>query len=217
MDAIHDLGGMEGFGPIPIDTGDAPFTYAWEQRMWGLARAGIAHGITIDWFRHGLELMPPRDYLNFRYFNKWCANYFMLMIDAGTLSLDEVASGHSAAPVIAATPLSVDDIISRNRGSNVSFARETDAAPAFAPGDNVGTLAHGHSGHTRLPRYARSRTGTIVAHHGAHVLADDGARGIETPEHLYTVSFSARELWGPDANENDDVTLDLWESYLVPA
>ena len=83
MDTIHDLGGKQGFGPIPVKTGDAPFTHDWERRMWGLARAGIAHDITIDWFRHGIERMVPADYLTFAYFNKWATNYLMLIIDNG--------------------------------------------------------------------------------------------------------------------------------------
>ena len=66
MDGTHDLGGRQGFGPVPVDTGDAPFSHDWEWRMWALARAGIAHGITIDWFRHGLERMVPADYLSYR-------------------------------------------------------------------------------------------------------------------------------------------------------
>lgn len=37
------------------------------------------------------------------------------------------------------------------------------------------------------------------------------------PEHLYTVVFKATTLWGQGANFLDDVTLDLWESYLVQA
>ena len=34
---------------------------------------------------------------------------------------------------------------------------------------------------------------------------------------LYTVRFTAPELWGPDANPRDSVSLDLWEPYLERA
>ena len=46
MDGIHDLGGMEGFGPVPVKSGDAPFRDLadWEKRMWALARSGLAAG-----------------------------------------------------------------------------------------------------------------------------------------------------------------------------
>ena len=60
--------------------------------------------------------------------------------------------------------------------------------------------------------------GEVLLLHGAHVLPDSNAhfRG-ESPQHLYAVRFSARELWGPEAAPKDSVTLDLWESYLEPA
>lgn len=49
MDGIHDLGGMEGFGPVPVKTGDADFRdiESWEKRMWGLSRNNLAPGITV--------------------------------------------------------------------------------------------------------------------------------------------------------------------------
>jgi hypothetical protein len=73
------------------------------------------------------------------------------------------------------------------------------------------------SGHTRLPRYARGASGTVIAHRGCHLLPDEGAKGREVGDHLYTVSFAAPELWGAEANPRDTVALDLWESYLVRA
>ena len=86
MDTIHDLGGKQGFGPIPIGD-DKDFHYDWERRVWGIARCGVAHNITIDWFRHGLERMVPADYLTYNYFQKWCTNYFIARIIFWTLFL----------------------------------------------------------------------------------------------------------------------------------
>jgi nitrile hydratase len=72
--------------------------------------------------------------------------------------------------------------------------------------------------HTRLPRYARGRTGEIILYHGAHVFADTNAREkIGTPEPLYTVRFTARELWGANADPHHSVTVDLWEPHLERA
>jgi nitrile hydratase len=59
--------------------------------------------------------------------------------------------------------------------------------------------------------------GQVIAHHGSHLFPDEGAHNRHVGQHLYTVSFTARELWGPDTNPRDSVTLELWESYLVPA
>ena len=102
----------------------------------------------------------------------------------------------------------------RLRANLVRFDRPIDTPPAFEIGETVKTKRHGHPGHTRRPAYARGATGTITHHHGAHLFADDGAQGIETAAHLYTVEFTARELWGNNANPRDTVLLDLWEPYF---
>jgi hypothetical protein len=66
-----------------------------------------------------------------------------------------------------------------------------------------------------LPRYARGKHGVIAAHHGAHVFPDANAHGLgENPQHLYTVRIAARELWGNNAEPNESVLIDMWESYL---
>jgi len=39
----------------------------------------------------------------------------------------------------------------------------------------------------------------------------------ENPQHLYSVRFTARELWGEAAAARDAVYIDLWEDYLEPA
>jgi nitrile hydratase len=71
-------------------------------------------------------------------------------------------------------------------------------------------------GHTRLPRYARARRGTIVSDYGVFVFPDSHAAGEGTnAQHLYSVRFSAQELWGPQASAADSVFLDLWDDYLL--
>lgn len=215
MDGIHDLGGRQGFGPVPVEKGDAPVHDDWEFRMWALARAGIAHGITIDWFRHGLERMVPADYLSLRYFEKWCANYLMLLIDNQTVTFEEVLSGHVRKPDDPAPKKTLDDVLAGNRGGCISFATAVETKPRFAVGDSVMTKRLMTANHTRLPGYARDAKGTVIAYHGAHALPDKGAQGIHEGDHLYTVSFTARELWGAEANPKDTVMLELWECYLV--
>ena len=85
----------------------------------------------------------------------------------------------------------------------------------FGPGDLVRTSRADPPHHTRLPRYARGATGTIVEPQGRHPLPDDRARGLPAePEPVYTVRFVARDLFG----EGDHtVTVDLWQSYLRAA
>jgi nitrile hydratase len=69
--------------------------------------------------------------------------------------------------------------------------------------------------HTRLPQYARGALGTVLGEQGAYPLPDDRSRGLPAaPQTVYTVLFSARELFGEG---NHSVTLALWEDYLRPA
>ncbi len=215
MDGIHDLGGKQGFGPIPIGDNKG-FHHDWERRMWAIARAGILPpGTIIDQFRHGLEHMVPNDYLNFSYFNKWCANYYMLYLNAGIYTDAEVQSGKSEQPRAPAKALTLQQVMAAQRDMATNFSANTDVAPAFQTGDTITTKRLIAANHTRLPAYARGATGSVITHHGAHLFADKGAQGIHEAQHLYTVSFRSIELWGPDANPHDSVTLELWESYFV--
>ncbi|SLN28563.1 Low-molecular weight cobalt-containing nitrile hydratase subunit beta [Roseovarius albus] len=217
MDSLHDLGGKEGFGPIPIKSGDAGFSHEWERRMWALNLNLRGNTGSIDWFRHGLELMVPKDYITYAYFHKWCANILMLLIDAGYFTVEDAAKAaknlRNQDPTGKAP--SVTELLENYRIRNTDFTVTLDTLPRFALGDAVQTKRFAHSGHSRLPAYARNRQGKVITYHGAHLLADDGAKGNHLGEHLYTVSFAAPELWGLDADPRDTVTLELWESYFV--
>jgi nitrile hydratase len=92
------------------------------------------------------------------------------------------------------------------------------ALPLFAAGDRVRTRRTNPTGHTRLPRYARDCVGMIEAVHGGFVCPDTNAHGAgEAQEYVYTVAFTGEELWGETANSGLTVSIDAWESYLVPA
>lgn len=88
--------------------------------------------------------------------------------------------------------------------------------PRFSPGDRVRTYPHDPDVHTRLPRYARGRTGRVLEIAAPKPLPDDVTRRRARPrvEPVYTVVFEAGDLWGEGTHE---VTLDLWQSYLEPA
>lgn len=219
MDGMHDLGGRQGFGPVSVSDDDPAFETEADGRVYALSQTvGPPEG-TIDWFRHTIELMPPRAYMTEPYFQKWLFVMMVEQIQAGQMSVGEILGTAPPGPALGQVPAdqSVEDALSRVRAQTASFARDMDTPPAFAPGQSVRTLRHGHDGHIRLPAYARGATGAVLAHRGAHLLPDAGARGQEVPEHLYTVVFTAPELWGDGADARDTVTLDLWESYLVSA
>lgn len=213
MDGPHDLGGKQGFGSIEV--GSPPFRHEWEQRQWALMKNIDMPGGNLDWRRATMELTPPAAYLGQSYFAKWCNNILVQAIDMEVFTLEEVLSGATDRTAAPASPRNLDAALARLRANCESFERPERAPPVFAVGDVVTTIRHGHSGHTRLPAYARGAMGTVMAHWGAHVFADWNAEGTEEPQHLYTVEFAASELWGSEADARDTVCLDLWEPYLV--
>jgi nitrile hydratase len=94
--------------------------------------------------------------------------------------------------------------------------RSINIPPLFKVGDRVRTTTDSLPGHTRLVRYIRGRMGEIILYHGAHVFPDSHAQmtAQEDPRHLYSVRFTARELWGPEGGAHDTMTVDVWEPYL---
>jgi nitrile hydratase len=54
--------------------------------------------------------------------------------------------------------------------------------------------------------------------HGVFIFPDTHAAGLgRKPQHVYSVRFAARELWGPDGHARDAVYVDLWDDYLEAA
>jgi hypothetical protein len=98
-------------------------------------------------------------------------------------------------------------------------ARREDGAPArFKADDRIVVRNLNPTGHTRAPRYVRCKRGVIDRDHGVFVWPDSNAHGRdETPQHVYSVRFEARDVWGPDAAANQTIYVDLWDDYLDPA
>ena len=108
----------------------------------------------------------------------------------------------------------VKEVLTRGDRSRV----DADIPPKFKPGDGVVARSLNPLGHTRLPRYVRGRRGVIDRDHGVFIFPDAHAAALgRKPQHVYSVRFTGRELWGADAPANDRVYVDLWDDYLDPA
>ncbi len=216
MDGVHDLGGVEGFGRLPLEENEPVFHHDWESRAKAMRMLmGFWRKWNIDAGRHSIEKLPPADYLGLSYYEKWLASVVGLSVDAGLLTLEEIRAGRPD-PSVAKTepPVNAAGIRAAIPVGRPS-ARDLPHGPAFQIGARVRTARHGHSGHTRLPRYLRDAAGEIVLHHGGHVLPDVSATMTgEAPEHLYSVRFRASDLWS-DGDAGHKITADLWESYLA--
>ena len=100
--------------------------------------------------------------------------------------------------------------------------RPSDIPVQYTVGQRVKTRVHGNTfvdgGHTRLPSYARGKTGWIIQHHGAHVFPDSNAHSLgEALNRCIPLGFMHGDLWDTAENPEDEVVLDLWQSYLEPA
>ena len=96
--------------------------------------------------------------------------------------------------------------------------RDAKVTPSFQVGQHVRARNLNPIGHTRLPRYARGKTGTIERDNGVYVFPDTNAHFLgEKPQHVYSVRFTAHELWGEQASPHDAIYIDLWDDYLEPA
>jgi nitrile hydratase subunit beta len=216
VNGVHDMGGMHGFGPVHREADEPVFHYRWEARTFALRQASGALGKwNIDIARHANERMPPDEYLRATYYERWLAGLQRLLVENGLITQTEVASGRSERPapegLVAFPPDKVDTAVRTGRSYRVAVS----ASPRFTVGAHVNARNINPIGATRLPRYARGKRGIVDRDHGVFVFPDASAARLgQKPQHLYSVRFTARELWGAQAAPNDSVCLDLWEDYL---
>lgn len=93
MDGIHDMGGMHGFGPVPIEQDEPLFKAPWEGRVLAMRLATAMHtGTNVDRFRHLIECMPPANYLNASYYQRWLQGMLSHFLETGILSDADLAA-----------------------------------------------------------------------------------------------------------------------------
>ena len=199
MNGAHDLGGMMGFGPIAAPLSEPVFHEKWEGRMAALSMT-VPGDWSIDEDRSACESMHPAKYLKTSYYEHWLHGLESLLKKYTPDSSSRMRPEDIWAAVTART----------------SYVRDVQNPAAFAIGQKIRVKIMNPATHTRAPRYVRGHMGEVVKIHGAHVFPDSNALRLgENPQWLYTVRFTAKELWG---NATDDtVMLDLWEPYLEPA
>ncbi len=216
--SIHDMGGMHGFGPVVAEPSEPPFHEAWEGRVLAMQRAmGYTRLWTIDGGRASLENLPPLSYLAASYYERWFLGLERRLVAHGLIGEDELAAGRSLRPGVRLNrKLTAADVPGTMTRGN--FARPAPGPARFKAGDRVRTRNINPVTHTRLPRYARSKLGTVEAVRGCHVFPDSAAIGAgDNPQWLYTVAFPARELWGDEADPKISVSIEAFEPYLIAA
>ena len=220
MNGAHDMGGMHGMGPVVREANEPVFHADWESRVMAMfLAAGAWRRWNIDMGRFARENQPAGDYLGQSYYEIWLHGLETLLVEKGLVTRAEIdaanAGGHvtrSAEPPLG--PADVAGVLARGSSARIN----ANTAPKFSAGESVGVINRHPRGHTRMPRYVRGRTGTVIRDHGVFIFPETHAvDGTQKPQHIYAVRFTAHELWGDDASPRDSVMVDLWDDYLEPA
>ena len=216
MNGIHDMGGMDGFGPVEPEADEPVFHHPWEGRVFAIRAALRPKDRVPGWgsFRYDLERIPPADYLRMSYYERWFAISMDRLLRSGLVTKAELETGRPKPGPPGAT-------LRPGPAARPGSGRlDVDVAPRFQPGEDVRARNLHPSGHTRLPRYTRGKAGVVIRDNGVYALqdTDEAAQALDRPpQHVYTVRFAARDLWGERASARDTVCADLWEDYLEPA
>jgi nitrile hydratase beta subunit len=218
MNGAHDLGGMHGFGPVVAEPDEPVFHAEWERRAFALTLAMGA------WRRWNLDMSrSAREQMATSYYEHWLFGLLRLMGEHGFASPDEIARverGEQAPGAPAALQdgaLRAGDV-ARTLGTRRAARLDDPVPPRFQVGQAVVARNLHPVGLPRLPRYVRGRRGEVAIDHGVFIFPDThAAEQGSKPQHVYSVRFTARELWGPDASPRDCVHVDLWDDYLEAA
>ena len=206
MDRIHDLGGVQGFGPVEVEADEPVFHEDWERRFWGVNACVAVKGYYGGpQFRHSIERMDPVHYLTSSYYEHWLTGVATLLTELGVVSREELDRRAGGFPFSRPAAVGPDDVPPASDSED----------PALAVGDDVRVRDTRFAGHTRCPDYVRGRRGTVVRSNGAFPIPEvEAHREEKVQQPTYLVRFEASELWGPTAGDGEAVVVDLYESYL---
>jgi len=219
MNGVHDMGGMQDFGPIRPEKTEPVFHARWEGRLQAIWSAlGTVGKWNIDIGRQAREFLPPAEYLALNYYQLRYAQLVGLLAASGLATRTEIENGRSAKGTEKAVPSLTAGKVAAWFSNGTPKRRDVAVAPNFQAGQRVRARNIHPPTHTRLPRYARGKVGVIERDHGVFVFPDTNAQRLgEKPQHVYSVRFTARELWGERAQPRDTVVVALWDDYLESA
>lgn len=218
MNGVHDLGGMQDMGPVQVEKNEPVFHEPWQGRAFAFTRAmGAWRKWNLDAVRFQREQIAPVDYFRMSYYERWVVALVELMLKNRMVTPAELESGKPDPGSTKLTPPLTAEKAQILVTKGVPASRDVAVAARFHAGERVRARNINPVGHTRLPRYARGKTGTIYADHGVFLFPDTNALFLgEKPQHVYSVCFFARELWGDQVAPQDSVYIDMWDDYLEP-
>lgn len=211
-----DLGGQEEHGRIVSEPEGEVFHAPWERQALALTLAmGSAGAWNLDMIRSARETLSQ--YRSLSYYEIWIRALEKLLVEHGLVGPEEIATGRVLEPPRPGLQVLRAADVPGTLAQGSPTRRSPIARARFAVGDRVRMRAAQVGHHTRLPGYARGKTGQVDQVRGVHVFPDTHAQGLgEQPQWLYTVVFDAHELWGSDGAQGQHVSIDAWEPYLEP-
>jgi len=92
MNGLHDIGGMQGLGPVPREADEPVFHAEWEKRVFALMVSTLGGGaFNAGEFRHAVnERLDQSQYLALDYYERWIQGIEMLLIEKGLITQDEL-------------------------------------------------------------------------------------------------------------------------------
>lgn len=213
MEGAHDLGGLDGFGPVVTDDGESTHE-RWQLRAQGAAIFAVRGGM-----RGWIERLDPATYLSSPYYVRWLRAAELGAVTQGILTTDDLERWQQrfADDPDAAPPVVADDGRRRRIEQYLTTGDPFAPAPshAFGVGERV-VVARWHDPlhHHRCPRYVRGVRGVVERAWGAERVPGDEEHWAPT----YTVSFASTDLWGESPDDAPfTVSVDLCERYLEPS
>jgi nitrile hydratase len=210
---------MQDMGPVQAEKNEPVFHEPWQGRAFAFTRAMGAWGKwNLDAVRFQREQIAPVDYFRMSYYERWVVALVELMLKDRMVTPAELESGKPDPGSAKLTPPLTAEKAQILVTKGVPASRDVAVAARFHSGERVRARNINPVGHTRLVRYARGKIGTIHMDHGVFLFPDTNALFLgEKPQHVYSVRFTARELWGEQAAPQDSVYIDMWDDYLEAA
>ncbi|SAI73539.1 nitrile hydratase subunit beta (Nitrilase) (NHase) [Bordetella ansorpii] len=203
MDGIHDLGGRQGFDSVHAGNTEA-FHAFWEKKINAInGRMVGSHIYNMDEYRHAIERMDPRHYINASYYERVFTAVATLLVEKGVIEASE---------------------LNALAGEQIPLARPSKSGriaepelPTLEIGDRVRVREDYVGGHVRMPAYIRGKIGRIVGMSPLYPFPDAAAHGLSSPRQCtFDVRFESQELW-PEAAENAQVHVSVFHGYLERA
>src|SRR3954471_6145903 len=91
MDGIHDLGGKQGFGPVNYVVSKEIYHQPWQLKANALSGALVGAGLfNMDEYRHAIERMEPRHYINASYYERVLTACASLCVEKGVATVEQL-------------------------------------------------------------------------------------------------------------------------------